>query len=204
METAEYVSAAPAVGDQGQRRIEIFNQLLKQAPKGSLLDLGAGALIFSKIAMEKGYKVTAVDARTERLPDEPWVGKIDFRHADLRDFKQNGFDVVLMLGILYHLDLEAQIDLLKRHCKSFVILDTQYADESEYSQNGYEGVLFDELKKTGKLNTTSSFGNTKSFIHTLDSLEKLFLSCGYAKIERIVPSTRSWVGPRSFFRCYPK
>lgn len=111
--------------------------------------------------------------------------------------------MVLMLGILYHLDLDSQIELLKRHCKSYTLLDTQFADRVEYTQYDYEGVLFDETEKTGKLNTTSSFGNTKSFIHTLNSLENLFINCGYSKIEQIVPSTRSWIGPRSFFRCYP-
>ena len=201
---------------EGAHRIATFRWILgeyfsSQASNDKLVDLGAGPCVFSRIAVKADFDVTAVDARDERLPED--LTGIKFIKSDVREFDLLGFDVVLIFGLLYHLTLEDQLQLLSR-CpeNASVIIDTQvHIPESvqeeacqkrkfntkkiEESQ-GFSGVLFPEEQ-----NPMASIGNTHSWWHTEPSLLKLLEQVGFKDVIMIDPTYISKYGARRFYVC---
>ncbi len=128
-------------GQAGRRllqRLGAFEHLLRhRLPSGAgrtLVDLGTGHGLFARLAARHGFAVTAVDAR------EPWsLGRagdassaatvlppeIPFVQADVRGFELSSFDVVLAIGLIYHLPLHDQIALLHRARGKIVVIDTE-------------------------------------------------------------------------------
>jgi hypothetical protein len=192
------------------RRVVTFLRLLDRfaEPAGrSLVDLGAGHCNFARWARDRGYRVTAVDARADRVPAPDTLGSIRFVCSDVRDFCVSGFDVILVLGLLYHLTLEDQVALLRRCATGAVlIVDTQVhyphlVPENSGSwqtvlarRDAYEGVIYPEND-----NTMAGFGNSQSFWHTEPSLLRLFAHCGFADAVVIDPIYVSKYGGRRFF-----
>lgn len=173
-----------------------------------LVDLGAGHCIFSCAAAAHGYRVTAVDARQDRKP-AVLPPNVSFKLQDVRTFDLAGFDVILILGLLYHLTLDDQIDLLTRCPKgSRVIIDTQVhirdlvaqdvwdqmkldADAIE-RQSGYEGILYPE-----QTNLQASVGNAHSWWHTEPSILRLFKETGFSRCVMIgLPYVSKYGGRR--------
>jgi hypothetical protein len=175
--------------NEGALRTKTFRYILDSlvGPNKRVADLGAGPCVFAKIARDKGHQVTAVDGRDARVPED--LGSIQFVKADIRWFDISGYDVVLVLGLLYHLTLEDQISLLSR-CRGQLVLDTQVhirslavEDSSRergmeldtlVAQDGYEGVLFPESD-----NNMASIGNSTSWWHTEPSMLRLLANCGF-------------------------
>lgn len=104
-------------------RVQMMKRLLGPGRGRKLLDLGAGPCIFSRVARDQGWDVTAVDGRVDILPDD--MTGITFIKADVREFDPSGFDTILNLGLLYHLPLADQERLLARCSYARVILETQ-------------------------------------------------------------------------------
>jgi SAM-dependent methyltransferase len=169
---------APQVG---QLRLDIFQRILEPLTPGRLLDLGAGHGKFSLIARDLGWKVTAVDARTERMPMSEGI---DWVQADVRDFDTEGFDCICILGLLYHLELEDQLSLLSRCAPTFTIIDTHVAPRVTHVERGYEGYLFAEQTEA----TTASWGNPWSFWPTEESLITMLHESGYHEVYPLAPS----------------
>jgi len=193
--------------DIGVHRIATFVHILKQvvAPQErTLLDLGAGHCKFSVWATKLGYKVTAVDGRTDRLPED--LGTISFVEADVRSYDPRGYGVVAILGLLYHLEIADQESLLRRCCYGApVIVETQVhvpemvADDPKdwhklVERDGYCGVDFPE-----GTNPMASIGNKTSFWHTEASMERLFERAGYSRVTVIDPIFASGYGARRFY-----
>jgi len=194
--------------NEGVMRTMAFDWLLRDVvPQGlTMLDLGAGPCVFASHAVVAGYHVTAVDGRTERLPadlDE----RIKFVQADVRSVTVDGYDVVALLGLLYHLALPEQIDLLRNIGEGTLILDTQihvpeavteaageWAQHVVTTDDGYEGVLFPEGD-----NPMASIGNPESFWHTEPSLLRLLKGAGFRTCRVIDPLYVSKYGARKFY-----
>lgn len=189
-------------------RTATFSWLLREVvPSGrTLADLGAGPCVFARYATQAGYRVTAVDGRTDRLPDE-LPSAIEFVQSDVRDFALTGFDVVAMLGLLYHLTLDEQLALLRRAAGSTVIVDTQlhdpddpavesldWARQTVHTDEGYSGVLFPD-----GATPVSSLRQQQSFWHTEPSLLQLFGAAGFSTVSPIEPAYASKYGPRKFY-----
>lgn len=106
--------------------VDYIEKYLKSDDK--ILDLGAGAGEYSLYFAEAGYEVTAVELAQANLEKfkkkiQPDM-KLDLHHGnalDLSRFKEDSFDIVLLLGPLYHLENEADrqtcIKEAKRVCK---------------------------------------------------------------------------------------
>lgn len=195
------------VPNTGALRGRIFSWLLSNviAPGESLIDLGAGHCLLAKRARDAGFRVVAVDGRSERVPDD--LGPdIEFVQADVRDVELAGYDVVAVLGLLYHMTLEDQLELLSRARGSTVIVDTQIHDDAVVTdacgawayqlvrRDGYEGVVFPEND-----NPMASIGNATSFWHTEVSLQRLFLRCGFETVIAVEPAYVSKYGARKFY-----
>jgi len=192
-------------------RTGIFRFLLAGAAKeGSrIVDLGAGACLFAKVARDKGHSVTAVDARTSRKPTEQELGSIRFVQSDVREFDINGFDVVLFLGLLYHLDADDQLQMLKKCARAGVpvILETQaYIDalvpaaqtqdwaRKVVIRGGYEGIVFPEQD-----NPMASIGNRESFWPTESSLLRMMEDAGFETVSVVMPVFLSKYGARRYY-----
>ncbi len=186
-------------------RVAIFTELLKAREEKQLLDLGAGPCTFAMHARDLGFDVTAVDARTERVPSAEKLGSVRFVQSDIRSYDLSGSPLISILGLFYHLTLDDQIELLSRCTHATVILETQVHDPSyipplarpwaEQLQelDGYQGVLFREND-----NPMASVGNAASFWHTLPSLLHLAESSGFREARVIEPRYTTKYGMRRF------
>jgi SAM-dependent methyltransferase len=194
-------------------RLRTFQAILKLlAPEDrSLVDLGAGPCLFARAAARDGFQVTAVDIRPpwnadgsplplERLRD------LRFVQSDCRQFDVSGFDVVSIVGLLYHLTLREQIDLLSRCRGRTVIVDTEIFDDGAMSESarrriqapseslGYDGIDWMETE-----DVWSSKGNSLSFWHTVPSLLRMFENAGARSVNVFEPAYRSPHGLRQWY-----
>ena len=193
--------------NEGAQRTATFSWLLEEVvPRGgTMLDLGAGPCVFARRAVNAGYRVTAVDGRTDRVPED-LPDEIEFVQSDVRNFEVGGFDVVTILGLLYHLTLSHQLALLRACVSATVIVDTQIHDPGlvtdaagdwarrPVQEDGYDGVLFQEGD-----NPMASIGNEQSFWHTEPSLLRLFEAAGFSACTVVEPVYVSKYGARKFY-----
>lgn len=214
MQTATITLDLGKYQNEGHLRQKIFRSLLNSEIDVSgkwVADLGAGPCSFARIAGEFGAEVFAVDYRDERVPEDIEKQGVHFYHADVREFNLEAFDVVLIFGLLYHFEIQEQVELLRRCQGKEVLVDTQVCcpdlvvrfplDEWQYplvQSNGYEGVVFPEQD-----NPMASVVNKTSFWHTEPSYMKLFSDCGFNDITAYRPLYLSNYGMRSFYRLLP-
>lgn len=166
-------------GPKHQNRVRILRDLLASLPSGTMLDLATGHGKFAVAARESGWDVTAMDARTERMP---MTAGIRWLQGDVRDFPTDGYDVITVLGLLYHLDLPDQLDLLRRCNESLTIVDTHVSLEPDSVEDGYLGHYYEELD-----GLAASWGNPTAFWPTEDSLFRMFDACGYTSVLKVLP-----------------
>ena len=184
----------------GDRRTDIYQRMLEQFRPGKLADLGAGHGSFSILAADKGWEVTAIDARTERFPDDP---RVTWVHSDVREVDLSGYDLIVCLGLFYHLTLADQLDLLKRCSGTPMLIDTHLAVgvstmplSAEVTSDGYTGRLYDEVLSS----PLASWVNEKSFWPDRASFWRMLEDNGYGVVLTVEP----WYLPdRTFFLCLP-
>lgn len=215
--------------DEGQLRVQSFCWLLQHevdVAGKAVVDLGAGPCGFSRIANEFGARVTAVDGRDERVPEDirrhaygggmprhgPEHGSIRFVQEDVRRVDLGAFDVVLIFGLLYHFEIDDQIELLRRCKGKIVLIDTMVCWPDLITRyprrdwecvvencSGYEGWIYPE-----KENPMASIGNRQSFWHTERSYDRLFQECGFRDVTAYRPLYLAENGMRSFYRLMPE
>ena len=176
-----------------------FHALLGLFPAGRLVDLGAGHGLFSRAAADRGWQVTAVDARADRFPADP---RVTWVVQDVRETALDDVDLVLCLGLFYHLTLADQLGLLERAAGRPLMIDT-HLDVGSGQQlsprttvDGYDGSFYGETPDT----PMSSWRNDKSFWPTRDSFFRMLVEHGYATILTAAP----WVtADRTFFLALP-
>jgi hypothetical protein len=172
-------------------RLEIFRSILAPLRPGRLVDVGAGHGGFALIARELGWEVTAVDARTERMPMTPGI---EWVQADVREFPLDGYDCIAILGLLYHLELGDQLGLLARAAGTPTIIDTHVALRATHEERGYPGRTFTEDLEA----PTASWRNPTSFWPTEDGLVRILHDSGFRTILKLVPPYRE---DRTFWVC---
>ena len=127
-------------------------------PGARILDIGAGAGEYSLYFSRKGYAVSAleladsnIEAFRRKLTAEDTVDLVQGNALDLSRYEDDSFDIVLLLGPLYHLHSEADrircIAQAKRVCKpdgklffAFIANDmvilTMFHEHPDYFING--------------------------------------------------------------------
>lgn len=187
-----------------QSRVQTFKSLLAPIKGERLLDLGCGHGKFSLAAGEMGWKVTGVDARTERMPDKEGRS-IEWVQSDVREysFSENDFDCIAVLGLLYHLEQPAQMELLSRCAKTPTILDTRVGLDQKASEGGYRGSYYEEpgeSEEERKTKLAASWGNASSFWPTEQSLIRMCRDAGFSLVAPVRPPRKKY---RTFYVCYP-
>jgi 2-polyprenyl-3-methyl-5-hydroxy-6-metoxy-1,4-benzoquinol methylase len=200
--------------DTSMNKLRIFRTLLPSLKPGRMLDLGSGKGNFSVAAAEFGWEVTAVDARTVRWPDpeteeDPEIARlvrsIKWVVADVREFpiSSGEYDLICILGLLHHLEVDDQIKLLRRCSGTLTLLDTRIAPRIASTVGAYEGRYRREHGETQEEREqipTASWGNDISFQHTEESLLRLVQDCGYSKLMAMKPPHRR---NYTFYLCLP-
>ena len=164
-------------------RIDAFERLLSLFPPGRLIDLGAGHGKLAIRAARLGWNAVAIDARTERFPV---TDAVEFRNIDVRDVSLTGYDLILCLGLFYHLTLDDQRSLLARCAGTPLIIDTHMAvGASRMDDMLSDMVEIDGLQgrwfKEGT-DTRSSWGNEHAFWPTPESLGTMLRDVGYGVV----------------------
>ncbi len=140
-------------------RLDIFSKILSEYKPTSFLDLATGHGKFALVARNIGFKVTAVDARPDRIPFSE--NGIKWIVSTVEDFDVTGFEIVNCLGLLYHLPLERQIRLINRLDCNTLIFDSHLANIGYIKDLGYEGKIYKEATRLGALKCAlkSAFNN---------------------------------------------
>jgi 2-polyprenyl-3-methyl-5-hydroxy-6-metoxy-1,4-benzoquinol methylase len=179
--------------DTSVRILTRFRSIISYYKPGKMLDLGAGHGKFALEAAKLGWEVTAVDARTVRFPDpeseeDPeraeLIRSVNWIQADVREFEisEGDYDLICVLGLIHHLELEAQIQFLKKCSHSLTLLRARVAPGIVVTEPPYEGLYYREPGKTRAhrdLLPGVAWGNEFSFRHTEESLLHMAQNCGY-------------------------
>jgi len=193
--------AGQSNGVKVRRIMQITRDLAQRPfPELRILDLGCGEGVYAIEAGLRGAEVLALDARTQRmdqgaacavrhgLVNVRFVQK-DVRHATFEVL--GSFDVVYLLGLLYHLDVPDLFPVLENVyglCTGMLVVDTliSLTPETQVDWRGqtYHGRLCrehddedsDEVRRSRVL---KSIDNTFSFRFTRESLLRAVCSVGF-------------------------
>lgn len=169
-----------------------------------VLDLGCRTGAFSIALADAGADVLGIEGRQENLDHVP-ASTVRFELADVRDVStetHGTFDVVLCLGILYHLGPEDAIGLLaamRKMTERFAVIDTHIGADQF-------GVTVDERQYRGNwygentVHPWSAIGNAASWWFTRDSLGDALRNTGWSSVADIPgkgwgdePDDRAWL-----------
>jgi SAM-dependent methyltransferase len=193
------------------RRIMQSTRDLMSRPFAELriLDLGCGEGVYAIEAGLRGAEVIALDARTQRLDqgaacaERHGLHRVRFVQEDVRRVTREtfgSFDVVYLLGLLYHLDVPDLFSVLEnvcRLCLNLLVVDTLISltaeDRVEWRGQAFYGRRYrehedgdtDEIRRSRLL---KSIDNTFSFRLTKESLLRVLHDVGFTSVyECLVP-----------------
>ena len=222
-----YTIAPGVVG--GKVRLQQVVQIVGDvapAPLDQLrvLDLGALEGLFAVEFARRGANVLAIEGREANLEKIRFakevlgLDRLDLRLEDVRglDRERHGeFDVVLCLGLLYHLDAPDVFMLLERIrdvCGYMTVIETRIAAyptvRREHRGQSYWGVVGTEpSSETPPLSREalwSSLGNPQSFELTRSSLCNALADAGYSSVVECHMPTWVTAKPRATFVAFTR
>jgi len=168
-----------------------------------ILDLACAHGAYSIELATRGAQVLGIEGReawleqARSMKQKACLSNVEFVRDDVRNLskeKYGEFDIVLCLGILYHLDAPAVFDFIHRvaeACRDFAIIETHFAATRtlsyEWRGKRYWGTSYqehaagstpgDKLKSLG-----SSLDNEKSLWFTQPSLCNLLRHVGFTSV----------------------
>lgn len=168
-----------------------------------ILDLASAHGEYSIELAARGAQVLGIEGREEwlerarRAKQELSLSNVEFVQDDVRNLsreKYGEFDIVLCLGILYHLDAPDVFEFVNRVfevCRDFAVIETHFAPaptlSHEWRGRRYWGVSTfehpanataeDKLKNLG-----ASLDNEKSFQFTQASLCNILRHVGFTSV----------------------
>jgi len=174
-----------------------------------ILDAGCGEGVYAIESGLRGAKVVALDARDQRMSEgtacaaRHGLDNVNFELGDLRavSVETHGeFEVILLLGILYHLDVPdvfTVLETMHRMCRELMVIDTFVstlgAELVQHRGNAYRGERVrehadDDPEEVRRARLLRSIDNTFSFRFTRDSLARLLRDVGFTSVfECLVP-----------------
>jgi SAM-dependent methyltransferase len=196
--------AGPANGVKVRRIMQITRDLARRPfEELRILDLGCGDGVYAIEAGLRGAKVVALDARNERMNEgaacarRHGLGNGRFVEADVRHLRRQAcgsFDVVFLLGLLYHLDAPdvfAVLEDVVGVCGHLLVVDTliSMTPESHAAWRGqtYDGQRVREHEDTDsdevrRSRVLKSIDNTFSFRFTREALLRVLRAVGFTSV----------------------
>ena len=192
-----------ANGPKVRRVMQLVRDLAGPFEGLRILDLGCGEGVYAIEAGLAGARVLAVDGRMERMRAGADVARrhgldrVAFRQADVRvldDLGERSFDVVLCLGLLYHLDAPDAFALLERAfelCRACAIVDTNVSlepdAEVEHRGERYRGERVrehedDDPSPVRLARTLRSLDNAFAFRFAKEALVRALSRAGFSSV----------------------
>jgi SAM-dependent methyltransferase len=198
----------PQIGKANGVKVRRVMQLIRDFSKKPfnqlrILDLACGEGMYAIEAALRGAEVRGLDARTERMNEGARAAErlslknLCFEQTDIRNVNvgsHGSVDVVLFLGILYHLDQSDIFPVLKNiheMCDQFVVIDTHIALQGqtkvEHDGRSYDGMLVrehadDDPEEVRRSRLLASLDNPLSFWFTKESLFRLLSEVGFTSV----------------------
>jgi SAM-dependent methyltransferase len=169
---------------------------------GSLrvLDLGCLEGLYSIELAKRGADVVGIEGREANIAKARFAKKalgldnVDFAQDDVRNLRRETygeFDVILCLGLLYHLDADDVFALLGRIgelSRRMAIVDTHVALSGRESRSHggelYRGISFPEYAEEDSL--WAAIGNRTSFWPTRASLVNALARAGFTSVSDLL------------------
>jgi SAM-dependent methyltransferase len=214
----DHISTMPGRPDfmETDLRLKAVLRVLELLYRGQLLnlrvaDLGCLEGGYALALAQRGMNVVGIEARAKNLPksqllqDHFELPNLEFVLGDVKNFTRDhfgDFDVVLALGILYHLDQPpAWLRQIAQATRSVLIIDSHYAPADELSlafiderlsqlssleriEDGsasFEGRWFFEYGEDAEREDQlwASYSNRRSFWLTKESLLRAVSNAGF-------------------------
>ena len=168
-----------------------------------LLDIASLESMFAIEFAAEGLAVTAIEGRENNLEKGRFAAKllglssIEFFLDDVNNItpeKYGRFDIVLCMGILYHIAKEKYASFLKNVsdcCEGWLVIDTfvslHAADGLEWQGARYNGTTWREFEDSAnadekKMNAHAALNNNLSFSMTKDSLMRFLRALGFTAV----------------------
>lgn len=187
------------------RRVMQLTADLARRPWSDLriLDLACGEGVFAIEAALRGASVVAIDGRTERMQHGEAAARriglenVTFIQDDVRlvtPERLGRFDVVYVLGLLYHLDAPDVfrfLDAVRELCTGFAIVDTHVSRRAEsaaiHDGRSYEGRSYQEhaagdAPEVVRSHLRASLDNAESFWFTRPALYRALHEAGFTSV----------------------
>jgi hypothetical protein len=208
-ESVYTIGETPNYDNVKLNRITQLINALRQKPFADLrvLDLACQDGMYSLELGSQGASVLGVEIREPHLAraafarDALKLDRVAFRRGDIRKLSADTdgqFDVVLMLGILYHLtpvDAAQLFESLFRMCTDMLVIDSHVSleDAARFEWNGdvYTGRWAEE-HASGSSNASkaerlwSSWDNDRAFLFTRPSLIALLRRVGFTIVMQVL------------------
>lgn len=185
------------------------NFLKKPWSETRVLDLACmDGLSSIEFAMQGAKEVVGIEGRAQAVEGANFAKEsfglknLTFYHDDVRNVtkeKYGTFDMVLCLGILYHLDIPDVFHFVKninRIASDFAIIDTHFVfvskHKTEFEEKKYHGNYALEHRPTSSVEERKRYGfeasmdNEKSFWLTKASLCNLFINVGFTSLYQCI------------------
>lgn len=176
-------------GDR-ERATYILDYVTSRVPayRVDVLDLACRKGAMSRQLADAGAFVLGIEGKPENFNQIPPNGNANYVLADVRDLGKlnlgvDQFDVILCLGLMYHLEACDVCELLvnmraRTRENGFVIVDTHVGAKVKTIE--IDGVVYNgEGYHEGKPGPWSSLGNDHSFWFTETSLHQLCEAAGW-------------------------
>jgi len=187
----------------------VDNFLKKPWSETRVLDLACmDGLSSIEFAMQGAKEVIGIEGRANPVEcanfakESLGLKNLTFYHDDVRNVtkeKYGTFDVVLCLGILYHLDIPDMFHFAKnisRIASDLAIIDTHFVfiskHEAEFEEKKYHGNYAFEHYPTSSMEDRMRYGfetsldNEKSFWLTKTSLCNLLINVGFTSLYQCI------------------
>jgi SAM-dependent methyltransferase len=194
--------SVPQAGEANGVKVRRVMQLIQDlAPRPfaelRILDLGCGEGVYAIEAALRGAQVLAIDARTERMDEGAACAKrhgltnVRFVQEDVRRVSRathGEFDVVLLLGLLYHLDDPVPVlERLRDVCARLLVVDTLVSLAPDAEVRGYRGERVrehadDDPEGVRRSRVLKSIDNAMSFRLAKESLVRALRDVGFTTV----------------------
>ncbi len=201
-----YTMGERVIGDEirARRVVQIIADLVnKPLDTLRILDLGSFEGLYAIELARHGAKVVGIEARQRHIEKARFVAEaagisnVTFVQGDVRDLRkvvEGTFDVLLCLGILYHInepDVFVFAEEMAAVCEHLLLIDTHISLSKRisvaYKNRIYHGLNFiehmpDSSDQERRDNTWASIDNVASFWLTRPSLYNLLADLGFTSV----------------------